>query len=137
MIYAFRFPVKMLVDYIRVYQPANQEPRIGCDPPDMPTSRYIAAHAAAYNNPNLTTWAQHGEVFPPNSFLVSLQAFLSDEIIDSFAQLVCAPGPMLEDRCGSVNGLKVWLSSFIRHKDILYSSFLRSLVLSMLCLVRT
>jgi hypothetical protein len=34
------FPTKMLVDYIRVYQPSNQI-NIGCDPSAFPTAAYI------------------------------------------------------------------------------------------------
>lgn len=37
---------------------------MGCDPADHPTAQYIADHANAYANPNLTTWAQAGYEFP-------------------------------------------------------------------------
>ena len=37
---------------------------MGCDPADHPTAQYIADHANAYSNPNLTTWAQAGYEFP-------------------------------------------------------------------------
>ena len=57
------FPAEYLIDYVRVYQ----RPGIGvmgCDPADHPTAQYIADHANAYANPNLTTWAQAGYEFP-------------------------------------------------------------------------
>ena len=57
------FPAEYLIDYVRVYQ----RPGIGvmgCDPADHPTAQYIADHANAYSNPNLTTWAQAGYEFP-------------------------------------------------------------------------
>ncbi|KAK7462987.1 hypothetical protein VKT23_007568 [Stygiomarasmius scandens] len=49
------FPTVMRVDWIRVYQPAN-DINIGCDPPDFPTKAYIEEYIEAYTNPNLTTW---------------------------------------------------------------------------------
>jgi hypothetical protein len=66
------FPAEYLIDYVRVYQ----RPGIGvmgCDPADHPTAQYIADHANAYANPNLTTWAQAGYEFP-----VRLTPFLLD-----------------------------------------------------------
>lgn len=50
-----RFPSKMLIDYVRVYQPEGQT-NIGCDPEDFPTADYINRHMEAYTNPNLTVW---------------------------------------------------------------------------------
>lgn len=35
-----KFPVQMLVDWVRVYQPKGAT-NIGCDPPDYPTQNYI------------------------------------------------------------------------------------------------
>ncbi|GAA6038390.1 hypothetical protein JCM8097_007625 [Rhodosporidiobolus ruineniae] len=61
-----KFPAHMLIDYVRIYQEPGKE-NIGCDPPDMPTSKYIKDHINAYSNPNLTTWAQAGYDFPKNS----------------------------------------------------------------------
>ncbi|KAJ7684422.1 glycoside hydrolase family 16 protein [Mycena polygramma] len=61
------FPAKMLIDYVRVYQPSGVNNGMTCDPPDRPTADYIAKHIAAYQNPNLTTWAQAGYTFPRNS----------------------------------------------------------------------
>lgn len=53
------FPAAMLVDYVRVYQRAN-ETNVGCSPAAYPTAEYIAAHMDAYSNPNLTSWAGPG-----------------------------------------------------------------------------
>ncbi len=50
-----QFPGKMLIDYVRVYQPQGQV-NIGCDPDDFPTQNYINKHIEAYTNPNLTIW---------------------------------------------------------------------------------
>ena len=54
-----QIPNVMRIDYVRVYQ--NDDGTVGCDPDDHPTAKYIAKHSNAYNNPNLTTWAQAGE----------------------------------------------------------------------------
>lgn len=37
------FPSKMYIDYIRVYQRADVDPKdgIGCSPPNYPTAKYI------------------------------------------------------------------------------------------------
>jgi hypothetical protein len=62
----------MEVDYIRVYRalcldfhsnrlsddPLVEDPNsrnIGCDPPTMPTSKYISLYPDAYNNPNIVS----------------------------------------------------------------------------------
>ncbi|CAE6528210.1 unnamed protein product [Rhizoctonia solani] len=63
------FPTYMLVDYIRVYQPANQR-NIGCDPPDFPTSEYINTYIEAYTNPNLTTWIDDYKQRMPKNRLI-------------------------------------------------------------------
>ncbi|KAG8701814.1 hypothetical protein FRC11_011880, partial [Ceratobasidium sp. 423] len=63
------FPAYMLVDYIRVYQPANQR-NIGCDPPDFPTSDYINTYIEAYTNPNLTTWVDDYKQRLPKNRLI-------------------------------------------------------------------
>lgn len=47
-------PATMRLDYIRIYQDSNGE--LTCDPVGYPTTSYIAQHAEAYNNPNLTLW---------------------------------------------------------------------------------
>ncbi|CAE6456846.1 unnamed protein product [Rhizoctonia solani] len=63
------FPAYMLVDYIRVYQPANQR-NIGCDPPDFPTADYINTYIEAYTNPNLTTWVDDYKQRLPKNRLI-------------------------------------------------------------------
>ncbi|KAJ1020204.1 hypothetical protein NDA16_004483 [Ustilago loliicola] len=55
-----QFPGKMLIDYVRVYQPEGQT-NIGCDPEDFPTQTYINRHIEAYTNPNLTVWGGTAE----------------------------------------------------------------------------
>ncbi|KAG7532050.1 hypothetical protein FFLO_03858 [Filobasidium floriforme] len=60
-----KFPAEMQFEYIRVYQREDYG-SVGCDPKDYPTADYIARHADAYNNPNLTTWAQTGSTVPKN-----------------------------------------------------------------------
>lgn len=57
------FPSEYLIDYVRVYQRPGIG-AMGCDPADHPTADYIASHANAYANPNLTTWADAGYTFP-------------------------------------------------------------------------
>jgi len=47
-------PATMRFDYIRIYQ--DDTGYIGCDPPDYPTTEYIAAHPDAYHNKDLTRW---------------------------------------------------------------------------------
>ncbi|KZV65891.1 glycoside hydrolase family 16 protein [Peniophora sp. CONT] len=54
------FPATMLVDWVRVYQPAGSAD-ISCDPKRAPTKDYIDAHMEAYTNPNLTIWSTNGE----------------------------------------------------------------------------
>ncbi|KZV97121.1 beta-glucan synthesis-associated [Exidia glandulosa HHB12029] len=65
------FPAEFVIDYVRVYQRKGSDPdiHIGCDPPDYPTSKYIADHLNAYMNPNLTSWAGAGYTFPKNTML--------------------------------------------------------------------
>lgn len=64
------FPAEYLIDYVRVYQRPGIG-AMGCDPADHPTAQYIADHANAYANPNLTTWEQAGYTFPVCPFPVS------------------------------------------------------------------
>ncbi|ORX74186.1 SKN1-domain-containing protein [Linderina pennispora] len=54
-----KFPAKMHVDYIRLFQDPD-DIRLSCDPPDMPTGKYIQNHPRAYYNANLTRWKQTG-----------------------------------------------------------------------------
>ena len=63
------FPAEYLIDYVRVYQRPGIG-AMGCDPADHPTAQYIADHANAYANPNLTTWAQAGYEFPVRLILL-------------------------------------------------------------------
>ncbi|KAJ7212286.1 glycoside hydrolase family 16 protein [Mycena pura] len=61
------FPNKMYVDYVRVYQREGVDEGATCDPSNHPTANYINNHLNAYNNPNLTVWADAGYTFPKNS----------------------------------------------------------------------
>ncbi|EIW78258.1 glycoside hydrolase family 16 protein [Coniophora puteana RWD-64-598 SS2] len=69
-----KFPTKMRIDWIRVYQPKDAI-NIGCDPEDYPTSAYIQQYPEAYSNPNMTTWTEprsaggYAQSMPKNSFL--------------------------------------------------------------------
>ncbi|KAM0751136.1 beta-glucan synthesis-associated [Meredithblackwellia eburnea MCA 4105] len=54
------YPATMRVDYVRIYQPADQI-NIGCSPELYPTADYIANNLASYSNPNLTTYAEFRE----------------------------------------------------------------------------
>lgn len=62
-----KWPNQMLIDYVRVWQ--RPEGRLGCDPADHPTSKYIQDHLEVYHNPNLTTWAAAGYSMPVSSSL--------------------------------------------------------------------
>ncbi|TDL19853.1 glycoside hydrolase family 16 protein [Rickenella mellea] len=62
-----KFPAKMYIDYIRVYQRDDVKDGTTCDPPNYPTSDYINRHPEAYSNANWTTWAQAGYLTPRNS----------------------------------------------------------------------
>ncbi|KAJ7182667.1 beta-glucan synthesis-associated protein [Mycena crocata] len=63
------FPTVLSLDYVRVYQYADQI-NIGCDPPGFPTAAYINTYIEAYSNPNFTTWVDdYKQPFPKNSFL--------------------------------------------------------------------
>ncbi|EGF99707.1 family 16 glycoside hydrolase, partial [Melampsora larici-populina 98AG31] len=62
------FPAKMLIDYVRVYQPKGRK-NVGCSPKDYPTEDYINRHLNAYLNVNITTWAQANQTFPKNSMM--------------------------------------------------------------------
>ncbi|KAG8689951.1 hypothetical protein FRC09_012188 [Ceratobasidium sp. 395] len=63
------FPVYMLIDYVRVYQPSNKR-NVGCDPPNFPTADYINTYIEAYTNPNLTTWVDSYKQRVPTNKLV-------------------------------------------------------------------
>jgi len=60
-------PTKMMVDWVRVYQPAGTPVNTNCSPPNYPTAEYIQDHLAAYMNPNLTTWAQYQKAHGDNT----------------------------------------------------------------------
>jgi len=60
-------PATMRIDYIRIYQDENGF--VGCDPPDYPTTPYIAQHPTAYLDRDKTLWAQTGYQWPHNSFV--------------------------------------------------------------------
>ncbi|KAF8934536.1 hypothetical protein BGZ47_010339 [Haplosporangium gracile] len=60
-----QFPAVMKVDYIRLYQPRQDEGKaqwLSCDPIDHPTAKYIRAHPRAYADPSIKTWADAGYV---------------------------------------------------------------------------
>ncbi|KAJ6584746.1 glycoside hydrolase family 16 protein [Mycena capillaripes] len=61
------FPNKMYVDYIRVYQREGVSEGVTCNPSKYPTTKYINDHINAYNDPNMTIWADAGYEFPKNS----------------------------------------------------------------------
>ncbi|KAL0576398.1 hypothetical protein V5O48_005587 [Marasmius crinis-equi] len=64
-----KFPVSMLIDYIRVYQDPKKM-NVGCDPKDFPTAAYIAQYPEAYTNANLTTWKDdYKQAWPKNSLI--------------------------------------------------------------------
>jgi beta-glucanase (GH16 family) len=48
-------PATMRVDYLRIYQDADNE-MVTCDPPGYPTTEYIARHPVPYSDPNMTHW---------------------------------------------------------------------------------
>lgn len=62
---ALKWPSKMKVDYVRVYQPSDAK-SITCDPEGFPTYDYIEDHKNVYTNANLTLWKDAGYKFPPN-----------------------------------------------------------------------
>jgi hypothetical protein len=72
------FPATYLIDYVRVYQRPGIG-AMGCDPADHPTAQYIADHANAYANPNLTTWEAAGYTFPvsPPSWMILFETTLT------------------------------------------------------------
>uniref|UniRef100_A0A060SXX4 ARAD1A15884p n=1 Tax=Blastobotrys adeninivorans TaxID=409370 RepID=A0A060SXX4_BLAAD len=65
---SLRWPSTMRIDYVRVYQPENNQ-SVTCDPEGYPTYDYIQDHLNAYSNPNLTTWEEAGYAFPPTQLL--------------------------------------------------------------------
>ncbi|KAH8730528.1 beta-glucan synthesis-associated protein SKN1 [Phaeosphaeriaceae sp. PMI808] len=70
-------PAIMRIDYIRIYQDADQENPddfMTCDPPGYPTTDYIQKHPGPYANPNLTDWKGTGYDWPKNSFMHDCKA---------------------------------------------------------------
>lgn len=65
---SIRFPAQMQVDYVRIYQPADQI-SLTCDPAGFPTTNYINSHINAYLNVNLTSWANSGYKMPRNKLV--------------------------------------------------------------------
>ncbi|KAG8626570.1 hypothetical protein KVT40_005515 [Elsinoe batatas] len=64
-----RFPSVMRIDYVRIYQRDGKE-SVTCDPPGYPTTKYIAEHPEAYNNPNYTQWTEiPGYTWPKNTLM--------------------------------------------------------------------
>lgn len=61
-------PATMRFDYVRIYQPEGSE-SVSCDPEGYPTTDYIANHAEAYQNPNLTLWKSTNYTWPKNTLL--------------------------------------------------------------------
>jgi len=60
-------PATMRIDYIRIYQ--DGDGYIGCDPPDYPTTDYIAQHPKAYLNREKVKWADTGYEWPKNTLV--------------------------------------------------------------------
>lgn len=65
---ALQFPLRMRVDYVRVYQPPGST-SMTCDPPDHPTTNYINSHLPAYMNNNHTSWKMAGYKYPKNKIV--------------------------------------------------------------------
>ncbi|KAJ4369091.1 beta-glucan synthesis-associated protein [Neocucurbitaria cava] len=61
-------PATMRIDYIRIYQPEDNQ-IVTCDPDGYPTTDYIENHPEPYANPNLTNWKSTGFEWPKNSFM--------------------------------------------------------------------
>jgi beta-glucanase (GH16 family) len=52
---AHDLPATMRIDYIRIYQPEDNQ-IMTCDPEGYPTTSYIDNHPEPYANPNITDW---------------------------------------------------------------------------------
>lgn len=61
-------PAVMRIDYIRIYQPEDNQ-IMTCDPEGYPTTPYIDRHPEPFANPNLTDWKGTGYPWPKNSFM--------------------------------------------------------------------
>ncbi|KAL7412678.1 beta-glucan synthesis-associated protein-domain-containing protein [Mrakia frigida] len=94
------WPFHLLIDYIRVYQPANAK-NIGCDPPDFPTEAYIeryihgcetfpslrsvSVHALLTHSPLLQTRTPTSQRFV-SPFLLSLTTPLTFPVLYFFLE---------------------------------------------------
>ncbi|KAF2089939.1 glycoside hydrolase family 16 protein [Saccharata proteae CBS 121410] len=65
---ASTLPATMRLDYIRIYQD-DDNPLMTCDPPNYPTTEYIANHPGPYANTNLTRWSETDYDWPTNTLL--------------------------------------------------------------------
>ena len=63
-----RFPAVLRVDHVRWYQLPDAR-SVTCDPPDYPTTEYIARHPRAYQEINTTTWTGAGYDWPANALM--------------------------------------------------------------------
>ncbi|KAF7713508.1 Beta-glucan synthesis-associated protein [Penicillium ucsense] len=61
-------PAFLRFDYVRIYQDPN-DISVTCDPPGYETTAYIKEHIKAYENHNLTIWADTGYEWPKNSYM--------------------------------------------------------------------
>ncbi|USP80931.1 glycoside hydrolase family 16 protein [Curvularia clavata] len=61
-------PATMRIDYIRIYQPEDNQ-IVTCDPDGYPTTDYIKKHPEAYANPNLTDWKSTKYDWPKNTLM--------------------------------------------------------------------
>lgn len=68
-----QLPAVMRIDYIRIYQPEDNQ-IVTCDPQGYPTTDYIEKHPGPYANPNLTDWKSSGYQWPKNSFMNDCKA---------------------------------------------------------------
>ncbi|KAJ5641120.1 hypothetical protein N7528_000745 [Penicillium herquei] len=61
-------PAYLRVDFVRIYQDPD-DVSVTCDPPGFETTQYIEDHKRAYENHNLTNWADAGYTWPQNSYM--------------------------------------------------------------------
>ncbi|KAF9565655.1 glycoside hydrolase family 16 protein [Agrocybe pediades] len=62
-----KFPAKMYIDYVRIYQRKGIKNGMTCNPPNRPTTDYINRHIAAYTNADFIKWSDANFTFPRNS----------------------------------------------------------------------
>ncbi|KAI9736106.1 MAG: hypothetical protein M1818_006282 [Claussenomyces sp. TS43310] len=63
-----KFPTALRIDHVRIYQEEGME-SITCDPPGYPTTEYIKNHPKAYQDVNLTSWAETEYSWPKNKLM--------------------------------------------------------------------